>query len=103
MLDKNERIRQRIKLTKEERIQEVAEEALKRGFGAFSTLLRMTRMEPEVIQTVISEKLVDFCAKHNMVVEDLIAKVHTLEKIRTDKIKEDEDKIKLQGGQHEIR
>jgi len=104
MMDRSERIRKRIKLiTKEEKVQELFEEALKRNFKLAEHTMRMTQIEPEVIQTAIGEKLVNFCAKQRIKVADLTDKIHTLEKIRTDKIKEDEDKIKLQGGQHEIR
>ena len=97
MMDRSERIRQRIKLTtREEKVQEIFEEAMKRSYRMATHAMRMARIEPEVVQAAISERLVDFCAKHDMAVEDVTAKVQVVEAARIEKIKIEEEKLK--GG-----
>ena len=103
MLDRHERVRQRIRLTHDERVQEMAEDALSRGLKMALNVLNRLKKDTKEVEAIISEKFVDVCAVNKVDVTSLTGKITAAEKVRTDKIKEEEDKIKPQGGQHEIR
>ena len=103
-MTRHERIRLRLPDgTPEEMAREKSEEHIQRGFKLAVNAIRMMQLDPEIKEEIISDNIVNFCAKQKIKVADLTAKISALEKVRTDKIKEEEDKIKPQGGQHEIR
>ena len=85
MLDRHDRIRQRIKLTKEERVQELAEDSLIRGLRAAINILRRLKMNDAGMETIISEKMVEFFAKEQVNTTSLTSKITKAEKDRKDK------------------
>jgi len=93
MLDRSERIRRRLpRGTKEEMAQEFAEEVLKRGLRTATQALRRAKITQDQTADILGGGLVEFCAKEQVEVATLIDKITKAEKVRTDKIKEEEEK-----------
>jgi len=85
MLDRHDRIRQRIKLNKEERVQELAEDSLVRGLRMAIHILRRLKMNDADMETIISEKMVEFFVKEQVDTTSLTTKITKAEKDRKDK------------------
>jgi len=85
MLDRHDRIRQRIKLNKEERVQELAEDSLVRGLRMAIHILRRLKMNDADMETIISEKMVEFFVKEQVDTTSLTSKITKAEKDRKDK------------------
>jgi len=92
-MTRNERIRKRLPNgTPEEMAWEKAEEVIQRGFKQAMSAMRMMKLDPDTREDIIGENVVNFCAKHQVEVASLTDKITKAEKVRTDKIKEEEEK-----------
>jgi len=95
MLAKKERIRQRIKLaTLEDKVKEKLEETLSKAMRKTDYLFRFGSITEEDKLSIISDKMVEICAKHRIDVVSLTDNIHAAEKVRVDKIKLEEEKLK---------